>query len=83
MTPAELKEIKEQLKDLLYKGFIKPSISPRGAPLLFIKKKYGSLRMCIDYTQLHKFTNKNNIPSPGLITCLINFRVLVTSQDRP
>ena len=49
MAPTELKELKEQLKDLLDKGFIRPSISPWGAPVLFVKKKDGSLRMCIDY----------------------------------
>ena len=75
MAPAELKELKEQLNDLLDKGFIRPSISPWDAPLLFIKKKDGSLRMCIDYRQF-----KNNYPSPGLMTCLTNFRVLVISQ---
>ena len=49
MDPAKLKELKEQFKDLLYKGFIRPSISPWGAPVLFLRKKDGSLRMCIDY----------------------------------
>ncbi|XP_070029884.1 uncharacterized protein [Nicotiana sylvestris] len=49
MAPAELKELKEQLKDLLEKGFIRPSVSPWGAPVLFVRKKYGSLRMCIYY----------------------------------
>ncbi|WMV24356.1 hypothetical protein MTR67_017741 [Solanum verrucosum] len=58
MTPAELKELKEQLKDLLDKGFIQPSISPWGAPVLFVRKKEGSLRMCIEYRQL-KVTIKN------------------------
>ena len=46
---AELKELKDNLKDLLDKGFIRPSISPWGAPMLFVRKKAGSLRMCIDY----------------------------------
>ena len=48
MAPAKLKELKDQLKDLLDKGFIRPRISPWGAPVLFVKKKEGSLRMCID-----------------------------------
>ena len=51
MAPTKLKELKEQLKDLLDKGFIQPSISPWGAPILFVKNKDGSLRMCIDYRQ--------------------------------
>ncbi|KAH0665926.1 hypothetical protein KY285_027132 [Solanum tuberosum] len=66
MAPAELKELKEQLKDLLDKGFIRPSISPRGAPVLFVKKKDGSLRMCIDYRQLNKVTIKNKCPFPRI-----------------
>ena len=49
MAPAELMELKEKLKDLLDKGFIRPCVSPWGAPVLFIRKKDGSLRMCIDY----------------------------------
>jgi len=49
MAPAELKELKAQLKDLLNKVFIRPSTSPWGAPVLFVRKKDGSLRMCIDY----------------------------------
>ena len=59
MAPAELSELKEQLQDLLDKGFIRPSISPWGAPVLFVKKKDGSLRLCIDYRQLNKVTIKN------------------------
>ncbi|KAH0683182.1 hypothetical protein KY290_021771 [Solanum tuberosum] len=54
MAPAELKELKEQLKDLLERGFIRPSISPWGAPVPFMRKKYGSFRMSIDYRQLNK-----------------------------
>ena len=49
MAPAELKEFKAQLEELLSKGFIRPSTSLWGAPVLFVKKKYGSLRLCIDY----------------------------------
>ena len=49
MAPAELKELKLQLQELLEKGFIRPSVSPWGAPVLFVKKKDGTLRLCIDY----------------------------------
>ncbi|XP_070036688.1 uncharacterized protein [Nicotiana tomentosiformis] len=54
MAPAELKELKEHLKDLLEKGFIRPNTSPWGVPVLFVRKKDDSLRMCIDYRQLNK-----------------------------
>ncbi|KAH0679850.1 hypothetical protein KY284_020935 [Solanum tuberosum] len=66
MAPAELKELKEQLKDLLDKGFIRPSVSSWGAPVLFVRKKDGSLRMCIDYRQLNKVTIKNKYPLPKI-----------------
>ena len=49
MAPAELKELKVQLQELLDKGFIRPSFSPWGAPVLFVKKKDGTMRLCIDY----------------------------------
>ena len=64
MSPAELKELKEHSKNLLDKGFIKSKISPWGAPVWFIKKKDGSLRMCIDYRQLNKVTIKNKYSIP-------------------
>ena len=66
MAPAKLKELKEQLKDLLDTGFIKPSISAWGALVLFIKKKYGYVRMSIDYRQLNKVTIKNKYPFPRI-----------------
>lgn len=50
MAPAELRELKGQLQDLLQKGFSRNSVSPWGAPVFFVKKKDGSLRMCIDYS---------------------------------
>ena len=59
MSPAELKELKEQLMELLGKGFIRPSTSPWGAPVLFVKKKDGSMRLCIDYRQLNQLTIRN------------------------
>jgi hypothetical protein len=66
MASLELKELKEQLQELLDKGFIRPSISPWGAPVLFVKKKDGSMRMCIDYRQLNKVTIKNRYPLPRI-----------------
>ncbi|XP_070032056.1 uncharacterized protein [Nicotiana tomentosiformis] len=64
MEPAELRELKQQLQDLLDKVFIRPSVSPWGAPVLFVKKKDGSLRMCIDYRQLNKITIRNKYHLP-------------------
>ncbi|KAH0760944.1 hypothetical protein KY290_017017 [Solanum tuberosum] len=63
MTPTELKE---QLNDILDKGFIRPSVSPWGAPVLIVRKKDGSLRMCIYYRQLNKVTIKNKYPLPRI-----------------
>ena len=66
MVSEKMKELKAQLKYLLYKGFIQPSSSPWGAPALFVKKKDGSLRMCIDYHQLNKVTIKNKYLLPHI-----------------
>ncbi|KAI3738348.1 hypothetical protein L2E82_28377 [Cichorium intybus] len=55
-----------QLQELLDKGFIRPSSSPWGAPVLFVKKKDGSMRMCIDYRELNKITIKNRYPLPRI-----------------
>ena len=62
MAPIELKELKTQLQELLSKGFILLSVSPWGASVLFVKKKYGTLLMCIDYRQISKVTVKNKYP---------------------
>jgi len=64
MEPLELKELKTQLQDLLGRGFIRPSVSPWGAPILFEKKKDGTLCLCIVFRQLNKVTikNKNRLP---------------------
>jgi hypothetical protein len=66
MNHEELKELKVQLKELLAKGYIKPSKSPYGAPLLFVHKKDGTLRMCVDYRALNKVTMKNRYPLPRI-----------------
>ncbi|GJR90850.1 putative reverse transcriptase domain-containing protein [Tanacetum coccineum] len=62
----EMKELSEQLQELSNKGFIRPSSSPWGAPVLFVKKKDGSFRMCIDYQELNKLTVKNRYPLPRI-----------------
>ena len=66
MAPAELRELKAHLQDMLGKGFIRPSASPWGAPVLFVKKKDGSFRMRIDYRKLNKVTIKNKYPLPRI-----------------
>ena len=66
MAPTELKELKTQLQELLDKGFIRPSVSPWGAPVLFIQKKDGTLRMCIDYQKINKVTVKNKYLLPRI-----------------
>ncbi|GJR01911.1 putative reverse transcriptase domain-containing protein [Tanacetum coccineum] len=66
LEPSEMKELSEQLKELSDKGFIRPSSSPWGAPVLFVKKKDGSFRMCIDYRELNKLTVKNRYPLPRI-----------------
>ena len=59
MSPTELRELKAQLEELLSKGFIRPGTSSWGASVLFIKKKDGSLRLCIDYRQLNRAIIRN------------------------
>ena len=63
---VELKELAIQLQELLDKGMIRPSVSPWGAPVLFVKKKDGSLRLCIDYRELNKLTIKNKYLLPRI-----------------
>ncbi|GJY44508.1 putative reverse transcriptase domain-containing protein [Tanacetum coccineum] len=62
----KMKELSKQLQELLEKGFIRPSSSPWGAPVLFVKKKDGSFRICIDYRELNKLTIKNRYPLPRI-----------------
>ncbi|KAI3776021.1 hypothetical protein L1987_45781 [Smallanthus sonchifolius] len=66
LAPSEMKELMSQLEELTEKGFIRPSISTWGAPVLFVKKKDGSMRMCIDYRELNKRTVKNKYPLPRI-----------------
>ncbi|KAM2491167.1 hypothetical protein PS1_042866 [Malus domestica] len=66
MAPSELRELKIQLQELIDKGFIQPSSSPWGAPVLFVRKKDGTLRLCIDYRQLNRVTIKNRYPLPRI-----------------
>lgn len=66
MAPSEMQELKTQLQELVEKGFIRPSVSPWGAPVLFVKKKDGSMRLCIDYRELNKVTIKNKYPLPRI-----------------
>nr|GFA97407.1 putative reverse transcriptase domain-containing protein [Tanacetum cinerariifolium] len=66
LAPSEMKDFSEQLKELSDKGFIRPSSSPWGAPVLFVKKRDGSFWMCIDYRELNKLTVKNRYPQPRI-----------------
>ncbi|GKC50795.1 putative reverse transcriptase domain-containing protein, partial [Tanacetum coccineum] len=66
LAPSEMEELSGQLKELQDKGFIRPSSSLWGAPVLFVRKKDGSFRMCIDYRELNKLTVKNRYPLPRI-----------------
>ncbi|GKB92023.1 putative reverse transcriptase domain-containing protein [Tanacetum coccineum] len=66
LAPSEMQELSNQLQELTDRSFIRPSTSPWGAPVLFVKKKDGSFRMCIDYRELNKLTIKNRYPLPRI-----------------
>ncbi|GJU62061.1 putative reverse transcriptase domain-containing protein [Tanacetum coccineum] len=66
LAPSEMRELSNQLQELAEQGFIRPSTSPWGAPVLFVKKKDRSFRMCIDYWELNKLTIKNHYPLPRI-----------------
>lgn len=66
LAPPEMQELSTQLQELLHKQFIWPSSSPWGAPILFVKKKDGSHRMCIDYREMNKLKVKNRYPLPRI-----------------
>jgi len=78
ISVSELAELKKRLEDLLDKKFVRPGVSPWGAPMLLVKKKDGIMRLCIDYRQLNKVTMKNRYPLPrinDLIDQLLGARV--------
>ena len=74
ISPLELNELKKQLEELLEKNFIRPSASLWGAPVLFVKKKHGSLRLCVDYQQLNKVIAKSKYPLPRIDDLLDQLR---------
>jgi len=74
MAPAELTMLKKQIEDLLEKKFIRLSASPWRAPILLVKKKDGSSRLCVDYRQLNKLTIKNKYPLPRIDDLLYQVR---------
>ena len=74
MNIIEITEMKSQLQELIDKKYIQPSVSPQGAPVLFVKKKDGSLRLCIDYRKLNKTTIKKCYTLPWIDDLFNQFR---------
>ncbi len=66
MSSADLNELKTQLEERIDQEFIRPSISPWGAPVLFVSKKDGAVRLCVDYRALNRLTVKNSYPLPRI-----------------
>ncbi|KAK4406493.1 Transposon Ty3-G Gag-Pol polyprotein [Sesamum angolense] len=81
MAPMELQELNKQIEELLEKGFIRPNTSPWGAPVLFVKKKDGSMRLCVDYRQLNRVTVKNKYPLPRIDDLLDQLKGLPHSRS--
>lgn len=83
MSPLELDELRKQLKELLDLRLIRPSTSPWGAPVLFVRKKSGELRMCIDYRAINQVTKRHGHPLPRIDECLerLNGAEYFTSLD--
>nr|GFC06861.1 putative reverse transcriptase domain, aspartic peptidase domain protein [Tanacetum cinerariifolium] len=77
MAPVELKELKDQLQELLKRGFIRPSVSPWGALVLFVKKKDGSMRLCIDYRYPQLRVKEQDISKTAFRTCYGHYEFLV------
>ena len=66
MAPKKMEELKSEFEEVLDKGYIRPSVPPQGAPVLFVRKKDDNLRLCIDYMELNKVKVKNNYPIPRI-----------------
>ncbi|GKA57316.1 putative reverse transcriptase domain-containing protein [Tanacetum coccineum] len=81
LAPSEMQELSGQLQELQYKCFIRPSYSPWGAPMLFVKKKDGSFRMCIDYRELNKLFVKNSYPLPRIDDLFDQFLIYSKSKE--
>eukprot|EP00983_Pelagomonas_calceolata_P061192 1146718-Pelagomonas_calceolata.AAC.4 len=79
LSTFEVEELRKQKDDLLQKGFIRPSVSPFGAPILFVRKKSGELIMCVDYCMLIKMTIKNRYPLPRIDEMLDRLNVDLAS----
>nr|GFB20867.1 putative 22 kDa kafirin cluster; Ty3-gypsy type [Tanacetum cinerariifolium] len=82
MAPIELKELKDQLQELLERGFIRPSVSPWGAPVLFVRKKDGSMRLCIDYCYHQLRVREQDINKTAFRTCYSHYEFLVANAAR-
>lgn len=74
LSPTEMSALKEYIDENLAKGFIRPSSSPAGSPILFVKKKDGSLRLCVDYRALNSMTKKDRYPLPLIDDLMMSLR---------